>query len=459
MKSRIEVACVVVIVLALSGCGKETPVTTSSSTTTTTTATGTSTTTTPPAVAKVEATPEALKKAEEAEAAAAERDRKMRACLTFDDFEATVYREPFEGGKYIVNGDTPIANKKLLREFYEKNVKTSPQDVTLALAINQIGGLDDKWNQDQKRKLSYCVSNAFGSRHNDVVNQMASATGAWEKVAAVHYIYDSTQDANCVPSNTAVVFDVRPVNVDGEYLARAFFPNEPRVSRNVLIDDTSFGLSPSGKLQLVGILRHELGHTVGFRHEHTRPESGKCFEDKNWRPLTSYDAFSVMHYPQCNGRGDWSLTLTDKDKNGVACVYGPNPPFTIDPALVTSGTPCAVDQVAPVASQPQTKSFNAQSVAKDAEKPYGPFAVVAGSPMIAAIGGAGATGDPDLYVRFDAKPTAKIYDCRPFVDGPTEVCSVTVPAGNTQVFVMVRGYAKGTYDLNVTHTPPAGGTP
>lgn len=458
MKSRIEVACVVVIILALSGCRKaETPVTTSSSTTTTTT-TATDTSTTPPAVAKIEATPEAVQAAEKELAAAADRDRRMRACLTFDDFEATVYREPFEGGKYIVDGDTTIPNKKLLHEFYDKNVKTPPQDMTLFLVINQIGGLDDKWNQVEKQKLSYCVSNTFGSRHNDVVKQMASATGEWEKVAAVKYVYDSSQDANCGPSNTAVVFDVRPVNVDGEYLARAFFPNEPRVSRNVLIDDTSFGLSPSGKLQLVGILRHELGHTVGFRHEHTRPESGKCFEDKNWRPLTSYDAFSVMHYPQCNGKGDWSLNLTDKDKNGVACVYGPNPPFQIDPALVTSGTPCAVDQVAPPGG-PQTKSFNAQSVAKDAEKPYGPFPVAAGSPVTVSMGGAGATGDPDLYVRFDKKPAVKAYDCRPFVDGPVEVCALTVPATAKQVFVMVRGYAKGTYDLNVTHTPPAGGTP
>ena len=61
----------------------------------------------------------------------------------------------------------------------------------------------------------------------------------------------------------------------GEYLARAYFPNEPRRDRNVLIDETSFDLDPDEKLTLVGILRHELGHTLGWRHEHTRPESGK----------------------------------------------------------------------------------------------------------------------------------------------------------------------------------------
>jgi hypothetical protein len=165
------------------------------------------------------------------------------------------------------------------------------------------------------------VSNTFGSRQPDVVAQMDAATAEWEKFGDIDFIHVAAQDGTCTPTNAAVVFDVRPVNVNGQYLARAFFPNEPRLTRNVLIDQTSFELAPGRKLQLAGILRHELGHTIGARHEHTRPESGACFEDSDWRPLTSYDAFSVMHYPQCNGRGDWSLTLTPKDKSGVACVY------------------------------------------------------------------------------------------------------------------------------------------
>ena len=77
----------------------------------------------------------------------------------------------------------------------------------------------------------------------------------------------------------------------------------------------------------------EAGHTLGWRHEHTRPESGTCFEDNNWRPLTDYDRFSVMHYPQCNGGADWSLKLTHMDKNGAACVYGAAPGFNVDPQI------------------------------------------------------------------------------------------------------------------------------
>jgi serine protease len=410
-----------------------------------------------PTVVKIEATPEAVKNADELLKTAADRNRRMRAALTFEEFKTTVYKEPFEHGKYIVNGDTPIANDKQLREFFEDKIQTRP---ATELILAQVSGMDAKWNQQQKRNLTYCVSKDFGSHFDDVVQQAASATGEWEKVAQVHFIHDATQDGNCGPANAAVVFDVRPVDVGGKYLARAFFPNEPRADRSLLVDQSSLSLPADEKLQLVGILRHELGHTIGFRHEHTRPDSGACFEDNDWRPLTSYDAFSVMHYPQCNGKGDWSLTLTDKDKNGAACVYGPTPPFSLDSSLVTDPAKCTTDQPAAAASgTPQTQAFTAQAVNQGEDKAYGPFPVAAGSLVKVAMGGASATGDPDLYVRFDRKPALKSYDCRPFVDGPAEVCSLTVPAKAAQVFVMVHGYAQGTYDLQVTSVPPSGTAP
>ena len=71
----------------------------------------------------------------------------------------------------------------------------------------------------------------------------------------------------------------------------------------------------------LGLLRHELGHTLGFRHEHTRPEAGTCFEDNNWRALTPYDSASVMHYPQCNGTSS-DLSMTATDRQGAVTLYG-----------------------------------------------------------------------------------------------------------------------------------------
>jgi hypothetical protein len=393
----------------------------------------------------------------EAQAAAAEAaraDRERYRGMTFEQFEAAVYKEPFAGGKYIVNGDTPIADRKHLEEFFAETIQVEPgpaPDGTVELIVHQVGGLDAVWNDAQKRALTYCVSTAFGSRHDEVVADMEAATRPWEEVADVAFVHVPAQDASCGPTNQNVVFDVRPVDVDGRYLARAFFPNEPRGGRNVLIDQSSFELDPSGTLQLTGILRHELGHTLGFRHEHTRPESGTCFEDANWRPLTDYDAFSVMHYPQCNGLGDWSLTLTSADQTGAACLYEPNPGFPLDP----SACPNQGGGGGPLPGEPVVASFAGQSVARGQEQRYGPFAVAAGTLFEAEITGRPPAGDPDLYVRFGTAPTRTAYDCRPFLSGADERCAIEVPAGRTQAFVMVRGYASGRYDLRVTHTPAA----
>ena len=229
----------------------------------------------------------------------------------YEAFRAGVYRDP--NGVYIVDGDTPIETEAELRDFY------SQLHTGQALIVHQVGGVDATWSATQKLSLTYCVSTAFAGNYAAVVNAMNAAAGDWEASAYVDFIHVSGQDGACNNTNTNVLFDVSPTSGQ-PFLARAFFPNSGRAARNVLIDASSFGsIAP---WTLTGILRHELGHTLGFRHEHTRPEAGRCFEDNNWRALTPYDAASVMHYPQCNGSQRGDLVLTGWDRAGAAGLYG-----------------------------------------------------------------------------------------------------------------------------------------
>ena len=384
----------------------------------------------------------------------AEKSRAKYAGMSFEEFEQATFREPFENGKYIVNGDVAIGDKKLLHEFYDKNIAAAPavsDDTVPEFAVALVGGLQAVWGSSQKRALTYCISNAFGSRYSRMASEMDKASRAWEEASDIDFIHVMSEDDNCAADNSDVIFDVRPVNVHGEYFARAFYPNEPRQDRNVLVDESSFGLDPNQTLQLVGILRHELGHTIGARHEHTRPEAGKCFEDDNWEPIGDYDPLSVMHYPQCNGMGDWSLTLTANDRNGAACLYGPASGFTIDPTICTN----------PAGPELVVERFQNQSVGEGGENRYpdqqvaqtSSFRVMPSSVFNATMSGSGSEpGDPDLYVKFDGTPQVGLeFDCRPYLTGAEESCELDVPAGASIARVMVHGFSDGNYELTISY--------
>ncbi|WP_331351884.1 matrixin family metalloprotease [Cellvibrio sp. UBA7671] len=254
----------------------------------------------------------------------------------YEEFRKTVYKEPFEHGVFIVNGDTPIVDEEELKEFYYREIVREWKSTKFGIQldandpfaiIDTDNGKPVTWSSAEKKNLSYCVSRTFADKYETVVKALRLAADAWENSSDVKYVHISSLDQNCDSSTKGVVFDVRPVDVGRKYFARAFFPKSDRTKRNILINKSAFTLEKDGphKLTLVGILRHELGHTLAFRHEHIRPEAGQCIEDTKWEPVTDYDAFSVMHYPTCNDLVDWTLNLTAMDKIGAACLYGPKP--------------------------------------------------------------------------------------------------------------------------------------
>jgi len=249
---------------------------------------------------------------------------KADGLASFEDFKAGLYCEP-DSETCIVEGDIPVFSEAALRELYQRLIGGGQ-----ALSVMHSDSADAIWDRTKRFDLGYCVSDTFGERKADVVTAMAEATADWESIAHVRFRYAPEHDGRCNSRNVQVLFDVSPAPEFAFYLARAFFPNSlDRAERQVLInvpamDDALADPGFAGKLTMRGVLRHELGHVLGFRHEHIRPENSEAFfcrEDEDFRPLTEYDAKSVMHYPQCDGEGDWSLAFTPFDEQGARFFY------------------------------------------------------------------------------------------------------------------------------------------
>ncbi|MFS8069635.1 MAG: pre-peptidase C-terminal domain-containing protein, partial [Byssovorax sp.] len=52
----------------------------------------------------------------------------------------------------------------------------------------------------------------------------------------------------------------------------------------------------------------------------------------------------------------------------------------------------------------------------------------------------GGTGDVDLYVRFGSSPTLTAYDCRPYINGNAETCTISAAQAGTY-YVMLNAYS------------------
>ncbi len=73
---------------------------------------------------------------------------------------------------------------------------------------------------------------------------------------------------------------------------------------------------------------------------------------------------------------------------------------------------------------------------------------------------AGGTGDSDMYVKFGSEPTDTVYDCRPYVSGNAETCTITTAQAGTY-YINLKAYSAfsgvsltGSYTTGTANTAP-----
>ncbi|MDD0851598.1 hypothetical protein HBN50_00765 [Halobacteriovorax sp. GB3] len=228
-------------------------------------------------------------------------------------FAIEVHKENRDNGLYIIDGDIPLLHQDQRFDF----VEFDNEDKLIVSASHE--NVYDVWSDEERFNLSYCVSDEFAHNKDLIVAAFEEATRDWMEAANVRFVYRPEYDSNCNEYNNNVVFDIQPAYGE-RYLARAFFPNYPRKYRSVLVNDSSFRYENSA---MTGFIRHELGHVLGFRHEHIHQESAHlCDEDNKFKPVTDYDKDSVMHYPHCGGTNDIrDMVLSPTDIEGARIVY------------------------------------------------------------------------------------------------------------------------------------------
>lgn len=249
-----------------------------------------------------------------------------------------------EAERYRVEWDLVFASEAALRAHYEREVLGRSRK--LALFVQESTGFEATYPRERARDLTYCISNGFADKPL-VIADMAAAASAWTDAADVRFRYIASEDATCNRFNTTVDFSVLPTSsifYTACAVSRLLWESGPRcfVSINPVLGVLQIdyaripGEPPDDGLTPRGVLQHELGHILGFRHEHPwAPEGGGCSEERSLlrndlggRRLTDeydsdgWDRDSVMQYPACAGQPGKDFALSELDRAGARVAYG-----------------------------------------------------------------------------------------------------------------------------------------
>lgn len=254
----------------------------------------------------------------------------MRALATPDDPAAVAaYLDtlPMVDGRYVVDGDVLMTERRIRLLLHTVEQEKTSSDTSRKDSPELIIDREGVWPVG-KRELTYTLEKASftDAQRATVVQALADASREWVEACqpcdlTITHVADADWDE--------VTFVVRAREMAATALA--FFPNDPPDMRQLLISPAFFAADQT--FDRIGVMRHELGHILGYRHEHVRSASLACLiatsklDRASWLPIPGFEAIdirSVMHYP-CGGAGTNLLGLTDLDRAAHRVMYGDGP--------------------------------------------------------------------------------------------------------------------------------------
>ena len=229
------------------------------------------------------------------------------------DVRRTTYAELRARGLLSAPGETAA-----LTDFY---------DTYLTVRRRTRHGPFDIWPRGD-RSLSYSVdTQSFDSQSGIALVRSSMRNAAADWLAACTEcgidITEVTHTASDRPRPGTITFVVHQDN--GPYLATAFHRSWSDRRRYLKLDADFF----ANDVDHVGVLRHELGHILGYVHEHIRSNQtpiGICKREREHsKAITPYDPKSVMHLV-CGASEAASFPISDSDIVGHRHVYSTTGP-------------------------------------------------------------------------------------------------------------------------------------
>lgn len=250
---------------------------------------------------------------------------------------------------YLVEGDIRYNEDELLRYYLRNDSIFKPSSDDNLNQIKLVIGLNPDRTFDimpNPRELTYAIwKESFSSKiqYRQVKKNFKEAAQQWSGIldnkVQLNHLEHLDTIKNKKKFKNKVSFYIRYSNHNNsspKFVASAFFPSTDKQDRNVEVTSKYFITN----YDKIGVFRHEIGHILGFRHEHNRDSSPiacqscrscnecnictkctRCLEQKKRIvPLTTYDSVSVMHY-YCGGYGNKKLTFSQKDIEGAQCIY------------------------------------------------------------------------------------------------------------------------------------------